>query len=180
MVDQNNKKSLRIYLKKIRLSIPIQQRETASFAACQELYQKIGAVEQILSFASIGSEINLWDLNHKLMSENRLVLPKREGNHLALHLVNKKEQLKKNSWGFYEPTSDCMPIDANQIGIGLIPGLGFDLHTKHRLGYGKGLYDQFLSTCRIQKIWGIGFKEQSLEEFPYGPLDIPMDEIYLF
>lgn len=55
-------------------------------------------------------------------------------------------QLKESKWGIPEPQNSSqtnfMDIDAV-----LIPLLIFD-ETGHRVGYGKGYYDRFLSCCR--------------------------------
>jgi 5-formyltetrahydrofolate cyclo-ligase len=180
MVNLNNKEELRIYLKKIRDSLSTSRRKEASLAACQEVYDRVGKVKPVLSFAGFGSEIDLWDLNNQFILENRLVLPRRVGNALHLYAVQNKNELEKNSWGIYEPKTTCEVIMMNQMSVGLIPGLGFDKLTKHRLGYGKGFYDRLFSNERIENLWGIGFREQLVEGLPYTPFDVIMDEIYLF
>ena len=54
--------------------------------------------------------------------------------------------LAQSNWGIREPI-DGMLIEADEIGMVLVPGLVFDL-TGHRVGYGKGFYDRFLAKCR--------------------------------
>ena len=54
--------------------------------------------------------------------------------------------LVKNVWDIDEPTHDeC--IETELIDIVLVPLLCFD-EAGHRVGYGKGFYDRFLSRCR--------------------------------
>jgi len=54
--------------------------------------------------------------------------------------------LVQNVWGIHEPSHDeC--VETAQIDIVLVPLLCFD-ERGHRVGYGKGFYDKFLSTCR--------------------------------
>lgn len=50
-----------------------------------------------------------------------------------------------NSLGIYEPHQSKM-IPGKNIDCFLVPLLGFDL-LGHRLGFGKGYYDKYFSTC---------------------------------
>ncbi len=60
--------------------------------------------------------------------------------------------LKKNQYNIPEPIHGRL-ASVDLIDAVLVPLLGFDLHG-HRVGYGKGFYDRFLSHCRadVQKI----------------------------
>ncbi|MEP7148088.1 MAG: 5-formyltetrahydrofolate cyclo-ligase [Acidobacteriota bacterium] len=55
--------------------------------------------------------------------------------------------LVKNVWEIDEPTHDEF-VAPEMIDMVLVPGLCFDLDG-HRVGYGKGFYDRFLKTCRL-------------------------------
>jgi 5-formyltetrahydrofolate cyclo-ligase len=61
-------------------------------------------------------------------------------------------ELRHNRWQIGEPVHDDR-VEPDQIDLVLIPLLCYDL-TGHRVGYGKGYYDRFLSRCRpdCQKI----------------------------
>lgn len=54
--------------------------------------------------------------------------------------------LVENRWGLREPV-DGETIDANDLDLVIVPLLAVD-RTGHRVGYGKGFYDRFLSKCR--------------------------------
>ena len=54
-------------------------------------------------------------------------------------------ELHLNSMGIYEPHQINL-IPSNDIDCFLVPLLGFDL-LGHRLGFGKGYYDKYFSTC---------------------------------
>lgn len=65
-------------------------------------------------------------------------------------------QLQENNWGILQPKQG-VPTESNKIDVILVPLLAFD-ETGHRVGYGKGYYDKFLATCRIDcKKIGISF-----------------------
>ncbi|MCA9761369.1 MAG: 5-formyltetrahydrofolate cyclo-ligase [Streptococcus sp.] len=85
---------------------------------------------------------------------------RREFPHIRLSIprINKKtdllenfyfeglHQLESNSWGIQQPKQGD-PIKNEKIDLVIVPLLAFD-QTGHRVGYGKGYYDRFLSTCR--------------------------------
>jgi 5-formyltetrahydrofolate cyclo-ligase len=55
-------------------------------------------------------------------------------------------QLKTNTWGIPEPMQG-EPTEPGKIDMVFVPLLAFDLKG-HRVGYGKGFYDKFLSLCK--------------------------------
>ena len=66
------------------------------------------------------------------------------------------DQLVQNKWGLSEPRQG-VPTPTDKIDMVLVPLLVFDRHG-YRVGYGKGYYDRFLSTCRTDcKTLGISF-----------------------
>ena len=69
-----------------------------------------------------------------------------ESGEMEFLVYENKNQLKENEWGIPEPILG-KAIDPKEIDIIIIPMLICD--TKgHRVGYGKGFYDRFLSRCR--------------------------------
>lgn len=55
-------------------------------------------------------------------------------------------QLEENNWGIKQPKQG-VPVGSDKIDLVLVPLLAFDI-TGHRVGYGKGYYDKFLSNCK--------------------------------
>lgn len=136
----------------------------------------------ILSYASFGDELNTRRLNQQLANEQRLLLPRVEGDRLIIHRVTDlQEDLTPSRWGILEPKPSCPVIDPFEISFILVPGLSFD-HAHHRLGYGKGHYDRLLSMVPPStKTIGLGFREQlSDEPLPILPTDIPLHSLMLF
>lgn len=175
------KKQWRQRLKNVRQTLNPNRREQASAQANQQLKEWTQSADWVLSFASFSTEINLWSLNQKLAAERRLVLPRLINGQIHLFCVTDINHLEPHAWGFLEPNIfHCSAIDASLIEIALIPGLGFDLQTKYRLGYGQGCYDRLLTTASFSQRWGIGFLEQAIENLPYTNQDIPLSYIHLF
>ena len=55
-------------------------------------------------------------------------------------------QIKKNEYGIPEPVNG-VEIEINDIDVVIVPMLGFNANG-HRLGYGGGFYDRFLSQTK--------------------------------
>ena len=175
------KQQWRLRLKKIRQELPIDRQVQASLQACQQLSKRCHKARFVLSFASFGSEINLWPLNEALAAEGRLILPLVIEKKLELFQVTDLSQLECHPWGMLEPkASECPLIISSLLEVALIPGLGFDAQTKYRLGYGQGYYDRLLASTPWLQTWGIGFLEQAVKDLPYSTKDVPLKEILLF
>lgn len=57
----------------------------------------------------------------------------------------------------------------------IVPSLGFDPESLHRIGYGGGYYDKFLATQPKARKIGICFESGKTSRIPVEPHDIPMD-----
>ncbi len=82
--------------------------------------------------------------------EIRLVIPKMENDSLVHFEYNEQTDTTLNKWGIEEPVNGN-PVSEQQLDLILVPLLAFDAHG-HRVGYGKGYYDKFLSKCRPSAI----------------------------
>lgn len=89
-------------------------------------------------------------------------------------LFESREQLSKNKWGIPQPHSGS-PVPVKEIDLVLIPMIIFDKHGQ-RVGYGKGYYDKFLSSCRAdcQRV-GISLFEPVERIDDVDQFDIRMD-----
>ena len=177
-----SKQEWRKKLKAIREAIHPERKKVASEKACQGLKRMLGKEGLVLSFSSFGSEIDLWSLNRVLAQEGRLVLPRVFGNQLLLYQVDNLNDLEPHALGMLEPIpAHCREMDLLSVAVALVPGLGFDLQSKHRLGYGGGHYDRLLlgAIPGLQK-WGVGFAEQGADNLPDDPQDVVLDHIFLF
>jgi len=81
-------------------------------------------------------------------SDIRLSVPRVNNTNQLLESVflEASTVLKNNSWGIPEPQGGEL-TDPQKIDMVLIPMLIFD-KKGHRVGYGKGFYDKFLTTTR--------------------------------
>ncbi|MGY0391430.1 5-formyltetrahydrofolate cyclo-ligase [Bizionia sp. KMM 8389] len=82
--------------------------------------------------------------------------------------------IKKNHLNIPEPT-DGIPIDNSFIEVVFVPLLAFDKQG-HRVGYGKGFYDTFLSKCKPNTLKiGLSFFSSEPEIEDVFDSDIPLD-----
>lgn len=105
----------------------------------------------------------------------QVVIPKTnmQTNTLVNYLYNDNTILNENKYGIMEPDGGEI-VDADMIDMILVPLLAFD-EKGHRVGYGKGYYDRFLSQCRedVIKI-GLSFFEDADHIDDTGEFDIPL------
>lgn len=94
-------------------------------------------------------EVNTWPLIELIKSMGAKVVISRselKSNDLTHYLFEDYGQLKESSWGIPEPQHG-VEMEAESVDIVLVPLIVFD-KKGHRIGYGKGYYDKFLSECR--------------------------------
>lgn len=93
-------------------------------------------------------EINTWYIIERLRKEYpsvKIVVPRIDETDFDSFLLSKETALKENSLGVPEPVKG-IPFGHKQIDFVLLPLLVFD-QSGNRIGYGKGFYDRFLTTC---------------------------------
>lgn len=173
------KNKLRDHWKKVRQTIPSTRRSHAE----EELFNQIAGFQgNILSFYSFKDEISTARINRYFAEQNRLYLPRVQGQSLQIFAVRTPdEQCLPNSWGIPEPDPAlCRKALLAEITMILVPGLAFDANG-HRLGYGKGYYDKLLDIAPpTTTTIGIGFKEQfSPVPLPTETHDISLDRLFL-
>lgn len=140
-----------------------------------ELTSLFQQAQNVLSYYSLGDEVD----THQLMSDyahsKRFVLPVVKGEELLLKEFRLGQKMKKGALGISEPEGGDEFVDFDSIDLIIVPGVAFD-RKLNRLGRGKGYYDRLLSQLKSPKI-GICFDFQLLESIPVEDWDIKMDMI---
>lgn len=122
-------------------------------------------------------EIDTEPLLHILQGKDKNVVLSKSNfttRELTNYLLTDTTVIKKNEWNIPEPV-DGIEVPASKIDVVFVPLLAFD-KAGHRVGYGKGFYDIFLSSCRKDVI-KIGLSLFEPEDEIPGLLnsDIPMN-----
>lgn len=93
---------------------------------------------------------------------------------LAHYLLDERTVLEESRWGIPEPSTG-ETVGPETLDIVLVPLLAFDL-SGHRVGYGAGFYDRFLSECRPDALKiGLSFFDPVARIADVQPTDIPLD-----
>ena len=132
--------------------------------------------EGVLAFHPLPDEPDLRPLLQHLLGLGHLIcLPgvdweKKTMTPLRLESL---DGTRRGRHGVIEPEPRT-PIDAGELSLVLVPGLGFDRRGR-RLGRGGGFYDRFLADCPPQVLpVGVAFDDQLVERVETGPHDIPL------
>ena len=99
-------------------------------------------------------------------------------NKIFFSEITNYDDLVPGSFGILEPLPEVRKIYPYEaVRLAIVPGVAFDLEG-HRIGYGLGFYDSFLSrlTKYIPKI-GLAFEMQIMENLPEESHDVTLDKI---
>jgi 5-formyltetrahydrofolate cyclo-ligase len=142
----------------------------------QPLWQR---AHSVLFFAPLREELDVWPLLAEALSAGKQVaLPRfvvETRSYVACQIENPETEVKVGHFGIREPVVQCIRLASNRVDLILVPGVAFDLHG-HRLGRGKGYYDQLLSGFRGITC-GVGFDEQIVETVPVEEHDFRLNYV---
>lgn len=186
-----NKTALRSKYKALRNSLSEKEQEEMSLAiANKTLILPIWDHIYFHIFLPITEhkEVDTELILHILSGKNKEILVSRADfiTHKMTHfLLTDNTKIQKNQYNIPEPVNG-IEVPSNKIEVVFVPLLAFD-KKGHRVGYGKGFYDAFLSECKpdVIKI-GLSFfeSEELIDDIFEG--DVQLDycvtpkEIYKF
>lgn len=150
-------------------------REEWTEKSCK-IYEKVIAhpfflnAEEIYCYIDFKNEVgtrNILETAWRL--EKKVAVPKIVGKHMEFHYINDFQELSSGCWGILEPIIQNLADGSNVLVI--MPGAVFD-RAKHRIGYGKGYYDQYLTKHPDYQTMALAFELQMLENIPADTHDI--------
>ena len=127
----------------------------------------------IMAYSPIRNEVDLWPYLEDMLGQGKtILLPRVEGDMLEAVEFKGRDQCRTSSFGITEPLGPGQPLEL--IEAVLVPGVAFD-GNGHRLGYGKGFYDRFLSELPPSVFrCGVAYEFQIVEAVFPGERDIPV------
>lgn len=129
----------------------------------------------ILIYISKIDEVDTFNIISALWKMGKNVyVPKVNGRAMDFYLITSFTELKKGSFGIFEPTSNIKITEFSQACI-IMPALLIDVNN-NRLGYGGGFYDRYLENKEIYKI-GICYSDFIVSSLPVDRFDVPVDEV---
>ena len=112
-------------------------------------------------------------LEQALADGKQVAVPKIYEDEMRVIYLTDLNQVATGYAGIPEPIADG-PIADDPTALVLMPGLAFD-REGHRIGYGGGYYDKFLSEEPNHPTVALCYAFQMVEELPTEEFDIPVD-----
>jgi 5-formyltetrahydrofolate cyclo-ligase len=176
------KKELRIKYRTLRKEITDVQFEKWSDLLLVNFQQvSLPYVSSLLSYipSGIHSEFNPEKMERYLCFQNpglRISVPRiiAGSDQMDAVLVNDETEFSVNAFGIAEPV-DGEITQPKSLDLVIVPLLAFDL-SGHRVGFGKGYYDRYLSNCRSDLIkLGVSFFDAEEEILDRNVFDVPLN-----
>lgn len=171
-----NKHELRQLIKQKKREMTLQEIEAASarlgelFAGC-EAYQQAKTVYFYLPY---NQEVRTVPMIQRALAEGkRVAVPKVYGDEMRFIYIDSLDGIAKGSFGIPEPVADG-PVADDPAALILMPGLAFD-RQGHRIGYGGGYYDKYLSAQPTHPTVALCYAFQMQEQLETEEFDIPVD-----
>ena len=171
-------------LKNLQALSPEQRRRKSTLASerlISCLKEIMGRFDTILSFLSMGSEIdtagvNRWAREHAI----RTAFPRIEGKakEMVFRVADPADEslFELHPYGFLQPKGSQREVGTDHAVI-IVPGMGFTPDHR-RLGRGGGYYDRYLSQHGTAVLTvGFCFSEQLIDELPVEEHDWIVDMI---
>jgi 5-formyltetrahydrofolate cyclo-ligase len=148
------KAALRTLMIEQRKLLAAEEVNRRSRLICERFFAEFSLtrVKHLHVFLSIEekAEVHTWPIIRKIWNQHpdiKIVVPVTppQSELLAHHLLTSDTELRVTKWGIPEPVNSPQ-INPEQLDLVLVPLLCFDLNGD-RVGYGKGFYDRFLTSC---------------------------------
>lgn len=174
----DDKKLLRRKFSEIRENI---SDKSAKDSAIRERFMSMDIVakaDNILLYASFGSEIDTFSLARELAGIGRTIsYPKSfKDGVMTFHSVSSPDELKKGMYGIHEPDGNTPTAVITENTVCILPGLAF-MTDGSRLGYGGGYYDRFLMKYPFIHTTAFSYEELITDSLPVLSHDFRADYI---
>ena len=173
-----DKKALRAEIRAKKRALTEEQivrysEELAQKLFAHPLYQ---AAKRIYGYMSYNQEVRTMPILRQAQTDGkRVAVPKVYGDEMKFILLSDLDAVAKGYAGIPEPIADG-PEAADPEALVLMPGLVFDPQG-HRIGYGGGFYDKFLSREPNHPTVALCYDFQVLPELETEEFDIPVDTV---
>lgn len=171
-----DKKALRKQIREMKRAMNTQQIEEKSqrlkelFCAC-DAYRNARTVYGYMPYNQEVRTVPI--LEQALLDGKRVAVPKVYGDVMRFIYLTDLTAVANSNMGIPEPISD-EPVADDPTALILMPGVAFDPQG-HRIGYGGGFYDKFLSAEPGHPTVALCYDFQVFPELQTDAHDIPVD-----
>ena len=173
-----NKQQLRQAIRQRKRAMTQEEIEDRSRSLCEKFlnsdnYRRCTCLYGYLPY---NQEVRTWPILHQALADGKKVaVPKVYGDEMKFIYLTDLTQVAAGYAGIPEPIADG-PVAEQQDALVLMPGLAFDPQG-HRIGYGGGFYDKFLSAEPNHPTLALCYEFQLLPELHTEAHDIPVDTV---
>lgn len=171
-----DKKELRRQIREKKREMTPEQIESAS----EKLKELFLATEQyreaktVYGYLPYNQEVRTVSMLQQALAEGkRVAVPKVYGDEMKFIYLTDLAQVAEGYAGIPEPVADG-PVADDPTALVLMPGLVFDKEG-HRIGYGGGFYDKFLTEEPGHPTVALCYDFQIVKELPTEKFDVPVD-----
>ena len=141
-----DKKALRREIGAKKRAMSAEEIERASARLAEKFFQTelYRQAKAIYGYLSYNQEVRTEPILRRAQADGkRVAVPKVYGDEMRFLWLDDLQQVAPGAYGIPEPIADG-PVAMDETALVLMPGLAFDPEG-HRLGYGGGFYDRWLS-----------------------------------
>ena len=173
-----NKQELRSAIRARKRAMTMEEIETRSDALCQKFLESDAyrRASTLYGYLPYNQEVRTWPILERAIADGkRVAVPKVYGDEMKFIYLEDLTQVEKGYSGIPEPIADG-PVAQDKTALVLMPSLAFDPQG-HRIGYGGGFYDKFLSREPEHPTLALCYEFQMVEKLETEQFDIPVDEV---
>ncbi|MBR3979314.1 MAG: 5-formyltetrahydrofolate cyclo-ligase [Oscillospiraceae bacterium] len=171
-----DKKFLRQQIKEKKKAMTEAEIESASNVLAEKFYAsaQYQNANTIYGYLPYNQEVRTVPILQRALSDGkRVAVPKVYGEEMRFIYLTDLSQVEKGYCGIPEPVADG-PVADDRTALVLMPGLAFD-PAGHRIGYGGGFYDKFLSSEPEHPTVALCYGFQVFPRLETEEFDIPVD-----
>jgi 5-formyltetrahydrofolate cyclo-ligase len=133
----------------------------------------------ILFYVSYDNEVYTHEMiKDCIKNKKNVVVPvtDKKNKKLILSKLENWDDLSLGAYNILKPKKEKIKeISIDDLDLIIVPGVGFD-ESGHRIGHGKGYYDNLLKNS-VSQILGLAFEFQIIKYIPIEKHDITIDKI---
>ena len=173
-----NKQELRKAIRTRKRAMTEEEIERRSRSLCQKFLESDAyrACRTLYGYLPYNQEVRTVPILAQALADGKQVaVPKVYGDDMKFIVLADLTQVSKGYAGIPEPIADA-PVAEDETALVLMPGLAFDPQG-HRIGYGGGFYDKFLSREPNHPTLALCYEFQMVEHLETEEFDIPVDTV---